>query len=68
MRKLRQWLYDHFLEAATKQLLYAELEANRETIRELKQSIREQDALIEGLRYGMRSLRKININVREVEQ
>ena len=63
IRRIKKWFYDRFLPATTKAMLYQELLANREEIDRLNGVIREKDAEIDGLQYGMRALRRININV-----
>ena len=67
IRKIRKWLYDHVLEATVKAMLYDELMGNRREIDRLKAVVREKEAEIRGLETGLRSVRRITINIPGVQ-
>lgn len=69
MRKFKNWLVREFLPAYAKQLLLDEVDKLRAEIMELKKTIAEQNAYIDGLEAGIRAQRKIVINAtREVSK
>lgn len=69
MRKFKNWLVREFLPAYAKQLLLDEVDKLRAEIVELKKTIAEQNAYIDGLEAGIRAQRKIVINAtREVSK
>lgn len=69
MRKFKNWLVREFLPAYAKQLLLDEVDKLRAEIVELKKTIAEQNAYIDGLEAGIRAQRKIVINTtREVSK
>lgn len=69
MRKLKNWLVRKFLPAYAKQLLLDELDKLKAEIDELKRTVGEQNAYIDGLEAGIRAQRKIVINAtREVSK
>lgn len=67
MGRIGNWLVREFLPAYAKQLLLDEAARSKEEIAELKRTLAEQDAYIDGLEAGLRAQRKIVINTgREV--
>lgn len=69
MRKFKNWLVREFLPAYAKQLLLDEVDKLKAEIVELKKTIAEQNAYIDGLEAGIRAQRKIVINAtREVSK
>ena len=67
MGRIGNWLVREFLHAYAKQLLLDEAARSKEEIAELKRTLAEQDAYIDGLEAGLRAQRKIVINTgREV--
>lgn len=69
MRKFENWLIGKFLPAYAKQLLLDEVDKLKAEIGELKRTVAEQNAYIDGLEAGIRAQRKIVINAtREVSK
>jgi hypothetical protein len=69
MRKFKNWLVREFLPAYAKQLLLDEVDKLKAETVELKKTIAEQNAYIDGLEAGIRAQRKIVINAtREVSK
>lgn len=69
MRKFENWLVKKFLPAYAKQILLEENARLAAEISELKATVAEQNAYIDGLEAGIRAQRKIVINAtREVSK
>lgn len=68
MKKFRRWLIDHFLPVYLKEELLKENDRLRGKLREQETHIKELNAYIEGLEYGLRSQRRIVINNGEVKR
>lgn len=68
MKKFKRWLIDHFLPVYLKEELLKENNRLRETIREQETHIKELNAYIDGLEYGLRRQRHITINNGEVKR
>ena len=67
MRKLKMWAYS-FLSVVLKESLLRDLQAERKKTASLQKEVERLNCYIDGLEYGMRSLRKIQIRVGEVEK
>ena len=67
MRKLKMWAYS-FLSVVLKESILADLKAEREKTARLQRENERLNCYIDGLEQGMRSLRKIQIRVGEVEK
>lgn len=67
MRKLKMWAYS-FLSVVLKESLLADLQAERKKTASLQREIERLNCYIDGLEYGIHSLRKIQIRVGEVEK
>lgn len=68
MKRFRRWLIDHFLPVYLKEELLKENDRLRANLQEKETHIRELNAYIEGLEYGLRSQRRIVINNGEVKK
>lgn len=68
MKKFRRWLIDHFLPVYLKEELLKENDRLRDTVREQEIHIKELNAYIDGLEYGLRRQRHITINNGEVKR
>ena len=68
MKRFRQWLIDHFLPVYLKEELLKENDWLRGKLREQEIHIKELNAYIEGLEYGLRNQRPIIINNGEVKR
>lgn len=62
MRKFKKWLISEFLPAWAKDSLCRENERLKLEIAQLRASIAERDAYIDGLEHGIRAQRRIVIN------
>ena len=67
MRKLKMWAYS-FLSVALKESLLEDLKRERKKTASLQREVERLNCYIDGLECGMRSLRKIQIRVGEVEK
>ena len=67
MRKLKMWAYS-FLSTVLKDSLLHDLQAERKKTATLQREVERLNCYIDGLEQGMRSLRKIQIRVGEVEK
>lgn len=61
MRKLKTWLLERFLPAWAKDSVYRENQMLKAELERQKQEIRELNAYIDGLEQGLRSMRRIVI-------
>ena len=68
MKKFKRWLIDHFLPVYLKEEALKENDRLRVKLQEQETHIRELNAYIEGLEYGIRSQRRIVINNGEVKR
>ena len=68
MKKFKRWLIDHFLPVYLKEELLKENDQLRAKLKEQETHLRELNAYIEGLEYGLRSQRRIVINNGEVKR
>ena len=68
MRKFKRWLIDHFLPVYLKEELLKENDQLRVKLQEQETHLRELNAYIEGLEYGLRNQRRIVINNGEVKR
>ena len=67
LNKLKMWAYS-FLSVVLKESLLHDLETERKKTASLQKEVERLNCYIDGLEYGMRSLRKIQIRVGEVEK
>ena len=67
LNKLKMWAYS-FLSVVLKESLLRDLQAERKKTASLQKEVERLNCYIDGLEYGMRSLRKIQIRVGEVEK
>ena len=67
LKKLKMWAYS-FLSVVLKESLLRDLQAERKKTASLQKEVERLNCYIDGLEYGMRSLRKIQIRVGEVEK
>lgn len=68
MKKFKRWLIDHFLPVYLKEEALKENDRLRVKIQEQENHLRELNAYIEGLEYGLRNQRRIVINNGEVKR
>lgn len=68
MKKFKRWLIDHFLPVYLKEDLLKENDRLRAKLEEQETHLRELNAYIEGLEYGLRNQRRIVINNGEVKR
>ena len=68
MKKFKRWLIDHFLPVYLKEEALKENDRLRVKLQEQETHIRELNAYIEGLEYGLRNQRRIVINNGEVKR
>lgn len=68
MKKFKRCLIDHFLPVYLKEELLKENDQLRAKLKEQETHLRELNAYIEGLEYGLRSQRRIVINNGEVKR
>lgn len=62
IRKIKNWLYNHFLPILVKETLLADYRQVCAENEQLRQKLAEKDAYIEGLQVGMKAFRRIVIN------
>lgn len=62
MRKLKEWLINHFLPLWAKETVYADNRILKQELLKLEQKNKELNAYIDGMNSGIRSLRRITIN------
>ncbi len=67
LKKMKMWAYS-FLSVALKESLLADLQAERKENASLQREVERLQCYIDGLEYGMRSLRKIQVQVGEVKK
>lgn len=67
LRKMKMWAYS-FLSVALKESLLEDLKAERKKTASLRGEVQRLQCYIDGLEYGMRSLRKIQVQVGEVKK
>lgn len=68
MKRFKRWLIDHFLPVYLREELMKENEQLRAKIQEQAVYIKQLDAYIDGLEYGIRNQRRIVINNGEVKR
>lgn len=68
MKKFKRWLIEHFLPVYLKEELLKENARLREQLVDRDIHIKELNAYIEGLEYGLRNQRRIIINNGEVKR
>ena len=61
-KKFKEWLYS-FLETDVKDSLLADLHAAEDKVASLQKEVDRLNCYIDGLEYGIRSIRKIHIQV-----
>ena len=67
MRKLKMWAYS-FLSVVLKESLLEDLKREQKKTASLQREVERLNCYIDGLEFGVRSLRKIQIRVGEVEK
>ena len=67
LKNLKMWAYS-FLSTVLKDSLLRDLQAERKKTASLQSEVERLNCYIDGLEFGMRSLRKIQIRVGEVEK
>ena len=65
MRRLKNWLYNHFLPMWAKQTVLVDNRRLLEEVKDLRQQLERKDAYIAGLEAGIRAQRRIIINTGE---
>ena len=67
LKKFKLWAYS-FLSVAIKEALLEDLKREQKKTASLQREVERLNCYIDGLEFGMRSLRKIQIRVGEVEK
>lgn len=65
MRRLKNWLYNHFLPMWAKETVLVDNRRLLEEVKDLRQQLERKDAYIAGLEAGIRAQRRIIINTGE---
>lgn len=68
IKRIKQWLYNRFLEVWIKETLLAENRSLQNQIDQLQAEIAVKDAYISGLTAGIKAQRRIVINNGEVKR
>ena len=68
MKKIKQWLYNHFLPMWAKESVLADNRKLQTEILELRQRLEQQKAYIAGLEAGIKAQRRIIINTGEAKK
>lgn len=68
MKKIKQWLYNHFLPMWAKESVLADNRKLQTEILELRQKLEQQKAYIAGLEVGIKAQRRIIINTGEAKK
>ena len=68
MKKIKQWLYNHFLPMWAKESVLAENRNLQAEILELRQRLEQQKAYIAGLEVSIKAQRRIIINTGEAKK
>ena len=65
MKRLKKWLFDHFLPMWAKETVLVDNRRLLEEVKDLRQQLERKDAYIAGLEAGIRAQRRIVINTGE---
>lgn len=68
IKKIKQWLYDHFLPMWAKETLLEDYRNLQKKYERLQEEIARKDAYIDGLTVGIKAQRRIVINNGEVKK
>ena len=68
MRKIKNWLCNHFLPMWAKETIFADYKKLQSENERLLVQLAEKEAYIEGLQTGIKSMRRIVINTGEVKK
>lgn len=68
MRKIKNWLYNHFLPLWAKETVLAENKKLQAENERLYEQLAEKQAYIDGMHAGIKSVRRITVNMGEVKK